>query len=264
MYGKGKRALLQECPEQGWSKAAVAAKLGISRRTVYHWMEAGQLDRDADDEAARRKARPAVGRKIDPFRPIIETRLRAYPLLSDVRLHEETRTAGGGEGHADCGVAAAVVRQRVSGRCSGPTKGRSAKPADAPSQTEHGRGREWILRIVPSVGRPHRHPAPAARNPLLLGHLHPALPVPGRRRGRDRRGDRALRGEAGAGVQVRGSVRGVRVRGAAGREGHPAPLPVLRVADDRSGRRSAEPRAIRPATAGLLPRGPGRIPTTDW
>ena len=141
MYGKGKRVLLQECPEQGWSKAAVAAKPGISRRTVYHWMEAGQLDRDADDEAARRKARPAVGRKIDRFRPIIETRLRAYPLLSDVRLHEETRTAGGGEGHADCGVAAAVVRQRVSGWCSCLTKGCSVKPAEAPSQTEPGRGR---------------------------------------------------------------------------------------------------------------------------
>ncbi len=94
MYGEGKRVLLRECLEQGWSKSALAAKLGISRRTIYHWIDTGQLDRDIDAEAVRYRARPAVERKIDPFRAIIEARLQAYPLLSAVRLLQEIKAAG--------------------------------------------------------------------------------------------------------------------------------------------------------------------------
>ena len=42
MYGREKRVLLREYLEQGWSKSALAEKLGISRRTIYHWIETGQ------------------------------------------------------------------------------------------------------------------------------------------------------------------------------------------------------------------------------
>jgi transposase len=59
--------LLREYLEQGWSKRALAEKLGVSRRTLCNWIAAGQLDRDADDEAVRYKARPAVECKIDPI-----------------------------------------------------------------------------------------------------------------------------------------------------------------------------------------------------
>ena len=94
MYGREKRVLLREYLEQGWTKSALAQKLGISRRTLYHWIETGQLERDMDAEVARYKERPAVARKIDPYRPIIDSRLQAFPLLSAVRLQEEIRAAG--------------------------------------------------------------------------------------------------------------------------------------------------------------------------
>jgi len=94
MYGREKRVLLREYLEQGWSKSALAGKLGIGRRTVHRWIESGQLERDIDEEAVRYKSRPAVERKIDAYGPIIEARLQAYPLLSAVRLHEEIKAAG--------------------------------------------------------------------------------------------------------------------------------------------------------------------------
>ena len=69
MYGKEKRVLLREYLEQGWSKTALAAKLGMSRRTVYHLIKTGRLDRDIDDEAAQYKVRSGVSRKIDASAP---------------------------------------------------------------------------------------------------------------------------------------------------------------------------------------------------
>jgi transcriptional regulator with PAS, ATPase and Fis domain len=53
MYGREKRVLLREYLEQGWSKSALAEKLGISRRSVYHWIGTGQLECDMDAEAVR-------------------------------------------------------------------------------------------------------------------------------------------------------------------------------------------------------------------
>ncbi len=94
MYGREKRVLLREYLEQGWTKSALAEKLCISRRTIYHWIETGQLDRDMDAEAIGYKERAAVARKIDAYRGIIDARLQAFPLLSAVRLHEEIRAAG--------------------------------------------------------------------------------------------------------------------------------------------------------------------------
>ena len=43
MIGREKRMLLRHYLERGMSKAAIARHLGISRRTVYNWIEADRL-----------------------------------------------------------------------------------------------------------------------------------------------------------------------------------------------------------------------------
>jgi transposase len=94
MYGREQRVLLRHYLEQGLKKADIARKLGVSRRVVYYWVDSGQLDRELDEDPVHYKPRPPVGRKIDPFRAIIQARLAEYPLLSAVRLHDEIRAAG--------------------------------------------------------------------------------------------------------------------------------------------------------------------------
>jgi transposase len=94
MYGREKRVLLRHYLEQGLKKSELAEKLGIHRRTIYHWIETGQLDRELDDELVHYKARPPVAKKVDPYRGIIQTRLEEFPRLSAKRLFDEIRAAG--------------------------------------------------------------------------------------------------------------------------------------------------------------------------
>lgn len=94
MIGWEKRVLLRHYLEQGMTKMAVAELLGVSRRTVYHWIETGQLDRDVDEETVKYGPRPVVATKIDPYKSIIRSRLEEYPELTAVRLFEEIRAAG--------------------------------------------------------------------------------------------------------------------------------------------------------------------------
>ena len=94
MYGREHRVLLRHYLERGLSKAEVARELGVSRRTVYHWIESGQLDRDLDDAAVQYSPRPAVARKIDAFGSVIDARLAEFPKLTATRLFDEVRAAG--------------------------------------------------------------------------------------------------------------------------------------------------------------------------
>jgi len=94
MIGRETRVLLRHYLEQGRSKEALARELGISRRTIYNWIQTGQLDRDLDDEAARYKPRPEVPTKLDPYKPLILERLAEFPDLTAVRLLDEIRAAG--------------------------------------------------------------------------------------------------------------------------------------------------------------------------
>jgi transposase len=94
MYGREQRVLLRHYLERGLSKAEVARTLGVSRRTVYHWIETGQLDRDLDQAPVRYTPRPPVARKLDAFAAIIEARLTEFPKLTATRLFAEIRAAG--------------------------------------------------------------------------------------------------------------------------------------------------------------------------
>lgn len=75
MYGRERRVLLRHYLEQGLTKAEIGRSLKVCRRTVYHWIETGQLERELDNEPARYTPRAPVARKIDPYREIILARL---------------------------------------------------------------------------------------------------------------------------------------------------------------------------------------------
>ena len=95
MIGREKRVLLRHYLEQGMNKAGIARDLGVSRRTVYHWIETGQLDdRELDEERVGYGPRCLMPSKLDPYKPLIDTRLKEYPKLTAVRLFKEVRAAG--------------------------------------------------------------------------------------------------------------------------------------------------------------------------
>lgn len=94
MYARETRVLLRHYLEQGVGKSELARRFGVSRRTIYHWIETGQLDRDLDNAPATYRPRPPVPRKLDPFRGIIQERLQAFPDLTAQRLFDEVRAAG--------------------------------------------------------------------------------------------------------------------------------------------------------------------------
>src|SRR5215213_10187771 len=100
MIGRETRMLLKHYLEQGTSKSALARQLGVSRDTVHRWIRDGDLDRDLEAEPVQYGPRPPVPTKLDAYKPIIETRLAAYPALSAVRLLDEIRAAGYAGGYS--------------------------------------------------------------------------------------------------------------------------------------------------------------------
>ena len=94
MHGWETRMLLRHSLQRGVSKAALARRFGVSRRTIHEWVETGQLDRDLSSGGARYAPRPAVPHKLAPYTGIIEARLEEFPGLSAKRLFDEVRAAG--------------------------------------------------------------------------------------------------------------------------------------------------------------------------
>ncbi|MDE2753897.1 MAG: helix-turn-helix domain-containing protein [Gemmatimonadota bacterium] len=80
--------------EAGVSKAATARAVGISRRTLYNWIEAGELERDPHDMTVKYGPRPPRPSKLDAWKAGIDARLREFPQLAAARLFREIRADG--------------------------------------------------------------------------------------------------------------------------------------------------------------------------
>ena len=104
--------LLRHYLERGIPKRALARQLAISRDTIYRWIKEGELDRDVDSDPPRYGPRPPVPTKLDPYKAIIETRLKALPELSAVRLLEEIRAAGYAGGYTQVKQFVGTIRPR--------------------------------------------------------------------------------------------------------------------------------------------------------
>ena len=111
MYGWDTLVLLQHLLDEGLSKTAIAQRLGVSRRVIYHWIKTGQLTRDVDAPAVRHAASRAT--KLGDYHAIITERLTTYPELSAVRLFAEVQAAGYAGGITQVRDYVARVRPRL-------------------------------------------------------------------------------------------------------------------------------------------------------
>jgi transposase len=152
MFGRETRMLLRHYLERGTSKSALARQLGVSRDTVHRRIRAGELDRDLDDTPVAYGPRRPIATKLDQYRPIVETRLAAYPELSAVRLLEEIRAAGYTGGYSQL---KALVRQ--------------LRPAPAPSRWCASKGRRGTKRRWTSRSSTFPGVRPIGRPRLLAG-----------------------------------------------------------------------------------------------
>ena len=95
MHGAFTRMLLhQVLDEAEGDRAEAARRVGVGRTTMYRWIAAGLLDQPIETIQARYTPRPARPAKLEPYKPLIETRLAEFPRLSAVRLFAECRAAG--------------------------------------------------------------------------------------------------------------------------------------------------------------------------
>lgn len=94
MHGIEKRLAVRRYIEAGMSKSATARVVGISRRTLYNWIKAGELERDPDDTTLSYGPRPPRPSKIDPHKVYIDRRLSGCPRLTAAQLFREIRDDG--------------------------------------------------------------------------------------------------------------------------------------------------------------------------
>jgi hypothetical protein len=88
MYGRERRVLLRHYLEQGLSKTEIARSLQVSRRTVYQWIDTGQLDRELDNGPARYTPRPCC---VAQDRPIPADHCGSIGRVSEAQRDAATR-----------------------------------------------------------------------------------------------------------------------------------------------------------------------------
>ncbi|MDB4917956.1 MAG: hypothetical protein JWM95_5600 [Gemmatimonadetes bacterium] len=66
MYGWERLVLLRHLLDEGLKKTDIAARLGVSRGLIYHWLRTGQLDRELDALPTHR-TRVTGPSKLAPF-----------------------------------------------------------------------------------------------------------------------------------------------------------------------------------------------------
>lgn len=92
MIGWERRVLLRHYLDEGLTVTEISRELGISRQTIYRWINEGELDRDLEE--VRYGPRPPVPTELDPYKAIVRERLEEYPELTTVRLLAEIRAPG--------------------------------------------------------------------------------------------------------------------------------------------------------------------------
>ena len=96
----GDEAVAEALLGKGVSKAELARRFQLSRRTIQYWIESGQLDRELAAGAAGYVRRAPIAHKLDAYKGIIEARLQEYPKLTAQRLYEEVLAAGYAGGYS--------------------------------------------------------------------------------------------------------------------------------------------------------------------
>jgi transposase len=94
VYGWDTLVLLAHLLEQGLPKSVIAARLGVSVKTIRRWIAAGLTTAVSEEGARPPRERQQAPTLLAPYHGIIETRLATYPALSAVRLLAECRAAG--------------------------------------------------------------------------------------------------------------------------------------------------------------------------
>ena len=82
MYGWGTRMRLKHYLDQGMTKAELSRQFKISRGTIHHRIETGQLDRDLAGGRTQYAPRSRPTHKLDRYKGNIEARLAEFPRLS--------------------------------------------------------------------------------------------------------------------------------------------------------------------------------------
>ena len=114
MHDLETKMLLKHYLEQGLSKAELARRFGVNRRTIYYLIATGQLDHHPGSDAVGYSPPPKAPQKLGPYKAIINARLEAYPKLTARRLFEEVRAAGYEGGYSrlsECGPRCARANQ---------------------------------------------------------------------------------------------------------------------------------------------------------